>query len=246
MKSRYSRYKREDVDIIRIAVKDSMEEVKALRKKYYVDFPILVDEKGEVANLYGATDPPKVFIMNKKGKIRYVQEEIQLDNLVSRLAKVKSYIMEELPEELLGGYLEKAAPGVEGFEKVIIGDNQVVYIGVSEDNEKILAREVFKDVLCDVCTNVHFVYSFDQRGKIKDIALIESVDLYGVPIQAEDFLQRAIQKANQKLPVRLREDVDALSGATQSCKLILEGLNETPEILNSLKGYQDVLGPRNK
>jgi peroxiredoxin len=241
MKSRYSRYKREDVDIVRIAVKDSLEEVREFRKKYHVNFPMLVDEKGKVADLYGVTDPPKVFIMNKKGRIRYVNEEIRLDNLVSRLAKVKSYIMEELPEELLEGYLEKAAPEVEGFDKVIIGDDQIVYVGTSQDNKKILAREVFKDVLCDVCTNIHFVYSFDQRGRIRNIALIESIDLYGVPIDATDFLKRVIEKANQKLPLRLREDVDALSGATQSCKLILEGLNETPDILASLEAYQDAL-----
>ena len=29
-----------------------------------------------------------------------------------------------------------------------------------------LVREVFKDVFCDVCTNVHFVYSFGEKSKI--------------------------------------------------------------------------------
>jgi len=241
MKSRYSRYKREDVEIVRIAVKDSMEEVKAFREKYYVNFPMLVDEKGEVANLYGVTHPPKVFIINKKGKIRYVSEKISLDNLLSVLGKIKSYVREELPEELLVKYLEKVAPGVKKFDKVIIGDDQVVYIGTSESGEKIFVREVFRDVLCDVCTNVHFVYSFGQRSEIKDIVLIESIDLYGVPIEAQDFLQRVIKKANQELPLRLRENVDALTGATQSCKLILEGLNETPEIIKALQTHRDIL-----
>ena len=53
LKTVYSRYKRDDLDIIRIAVGDSLEEVKAFRKKYYVNFPIYVDEKGEVAKQYG-------------------------------------------------------------------------------------------------------------------------------------------------------------------------------------------------
>jgi len=39
----------------------------------------------------------------------------------------------------------------------------------------------------------------------------------------------------------LRKDIDALTGATQSCKLILEGLNETPKILESLGEYRAVL-----
>ncbi len=57
LKTVYSRYKREDLDIIRIAVGDSLEEVKAFRKKYYVNFPVYVDENGEVAKLYGVVPP---------------------------------------------------------------------------------------------------------------------------------------------------------------------------------------------
>ena len=241
LKTVYSRYKREDLDIIRIAVGDSLEEVKAFKKKYYVNFPIYVDEKAEVAKLYGVAPPPKLFIINKKGAIRYVNDQISLDNMMAVLTKVKSYYMEELPQEMLMGYIKKAAPGVRNFEKIVIGDNRPVYIGTAADNKKILVREVFKDVFCDVCTNVHFVYSFDEKGRIKDIVLIESIDLYGVPIAAEDFLQRVIQKADQKLPLKLKKDVDALTGATQSCKLILEGLNETPQIISSLKTRQDTL-----
>ena len=238
LKTVYSRYKREDLDIIRIAVGDSLEEVKAFRKKYYVNFPIYIDENAEAAKLYGVAKPPKLFIINKKGAIRYVNDQITFDNLMTVLTKVKSYYMEELPPEMLMVYIKKAAPGVRNLERIVIGDNQPVYIGTAGDNKKILVREVFKDVFCDVCTNVHFVYSFDERGKIKNIVLIESIDLYGVPISAEDFLQRVIGKADQKLPLKLKKDVDALTGATQSCKLILEGLNETPQVLSALKAHE--------
>ena len=238
LKTVYSRYKRDDLDIIRIAVGDSIEEVKAFRKKYYVNFPIYLDEKGEVAKQYGVAQPPKLFIINKKGAIRYVNDQISLDNLMAIFTKVKSYYMEELPPELLMGYIKKAAPEVKKFNRIVIEDNQAVYAGTAQDNEKILVREVFKDVFCDVCTNVHFIYSFDEKGKIRNIVLIESIDLYGVPIAAEDFLQRVIQKADQKLPLKLKKDVDALTGATQSCKLILEGLNETPQVLAALKAHE--------
>jgi|GEM_PF-1059621 len=238
LKTVYSRYKRDDLDIIRIAVGDSIEEVKAFRKKYYVNFPIYLDERGEVAKQYGVARPPKMFIINKKGAIRYVNDQISLDNLMAILTKVKSYYMEELPPELLMGYIKKAEPEVKKFNRIVTGDNQAVYAGTARDNEKIMVREVFKDVFCDVCTNVHFVYSFDEKGKIRNIVLIESIDLYGVPIAAEDFLQRVIQKADQKLPLKLKKDVDALTGATQSCKLILEGLNETPQVLSVLRENQ--------
>ena len=240
-KTLYSRYKREDLDIIRIAIGDSLEDVENFRKKYYVNFPVYVDENREVAKLYGVESPPKLFIVNKKGLIRYVQDQFSLDNLNAVLAKVTSYYREELPDNLLMDYIHKAAPGAKKFEKITMGDDQTVYVGVAENGEKIFVRQVFKDVFCDVCTNVHFVYSFDQSGKIKNIVLVESIDLYGVPISADDYMHRVIQKANQKLPLRLKKDVDAITGATQSCKLILEGLNETPQILSALKVHQSTM-----
>jgi peroxiredoxin len=241
MKSLYSRYKREDMEIVRIAVNNSSEEVAKFKKDFHVNFPILVDGQGDVAKLFGVTEIPTTFVINKKGKIRYVSTKTSLDTLNAVLTKLKSYFREDLPKELLMSYLEKVAPGVKKFEKVTIGDNQVIYVGISEDNTKTLVREVFKDVLCDVCTNVHFVYAFDPKGRIKNIVLIESIDLYGEPIDAQDFLQRVIKQADQKLPLKLKKDVDALTGATQSCKLILEGLNETPGILASLEEYRAVL-----
>ena len=241
MKSLYSRYKREDMEIVRIAVNNSSEEVAQFKKDFHVNFPILVDGQGDVAKLFGVSEIPTTFVINKKGKIRYVSTKTSLDTLNAVLTKLKSYFREDLPKELLMSYLEKVAPGVKKFEKVTIGDNQVIYVGISEDNTKTLVREVFKDVLCDVCTNVHFVYAFDPKGRIKNIVLIESIDLYGEPIDAQDFLQRVIKQADQKLPLKLKKDVDALTGATQSCKLILEGLNETPGILASLEEYRAVL-----
>jgi len=241
MKSLYSRYKREDIAIVRIAVNNTSEEVATFKKDFYVNFPILLDKRGEVAKLFGVTEIPTTFVINKKGKIRYVSTKTTLDTLTPVLTKIKSYFREELPKELLVSYLKKVAPGVKKFEKVIIDDNRVIYLGTAADSTKVLIREVFKDVLCDVCTNVHYVYSFDPNGHIKNIVLIESIDLYGEPIDAQAFLQRVIEQAGQKLPLYLRKDIDALTGATQSCKLILEGLNETPGILASLGGYREVL-----
>lgn len=241
MKTLYSRYRREDLDLVRIAVRNRLKDIVKFREKYYVNFPILIDEKGEVAELYNIKELSRTFVINKKGKIRYVSDKISLANLESILVKIKSYFKEELPEKVLMKYLETVLPDANKYDKINLQEDQEVYIGTSEQKEKILARVVFKDVLCDVCTNVHFVYSFDLTGKIRKIVLIESIDLYGEPIEAQDYLQRIIQKANHKLPLKLRKDVDAITGATQSCKLILEGLNETPEIINSIKEFRNIL-----
>jgi len=241
MKSLYKQYSREDLTIIRIAVKDSPESVEQFRRKYHVTFPLLLDADGKVAAMYGVTAIPKSFIINKKGAVRYVSGQLSLTTLLPILTKLKSYFREELPEAERMKYIQAAAPGVRTFDKITLGNTMPVYIGSSASGEKILVREVFKDVLCDVCTNVHFVYAFDPAGKIKNIVLIEPIDLYGVPIDSDDFLRNLITRAGAKLPLTLRQDVDALSGATQSCKLIVEGLNETPAIVDSLKTFRDML-----
>lgn len=242
MKTLFARYRREDLEIIRIAVQDTLQEVNDFQHKYHVSFPILLDSDGTVAARYGVANLPRTLIINKKGKIRYSSDQIALDNLIPILTKVKSYFREELPEGELRPYLEKVEPGVTAFDKVTLEDGRNIYIGTSTvGNEKLIVREVFRDVLCDVCTNVHFVYSFDYKGTIRNIVLVESIDLYGEPIDPQEFIQRLIQKANDKLPLKLREDIDALTGATQSCKLILEGINETPDILMMLRKYRDLL-----
>jgi len=241
MKSLYSTYRRQDVELIRIAVGDSPAKVNEFRKRYYVNFPILVDQEGRVARLYGVKDLPRVFIINKRGKIRYISDQVSLANVASVLVKVKSYFREELPQDILLQYLKKAAPEVDKFQKVNLGEDRVVYVGRDRQGRLILAREVFKDVLCDVCTNVHFVYSFDLEGKIKNIVLIEKINLYGELIEAPDFLERVISSANRSLPLRLKVDIDGITGATQTSKLFLEGLNETPAIIKSFKSYRDIL-----
>jgi hypothetical protein len=72
--------------------------------------------------------------------------------------------------------------------------------------------------------------------------LVESIDLYGEPINADEFLQRVLDTASKKqLPIKLRKDIDGLTGATQSCKLIIEGINETSDVLVSMDKYRDIM-----
>lgn len=241
MKSLFSKYKREDLEMVRIAVNDSIQDVESFKETYYVKFPILLDPDGQVAARYGAVNLPRTFIINKKGKIRYVSDQIAIGNLMSILTKVKSYFKEELPDEELATFIAKAEPGMQGFTKVTLEDDRDVYVSTA-DKDKVIVREVFKDVLCDVCTNVHFVYSFDQTGKIRNIVLVESIDLYGEPINADEFLKRLLDTISEKkLPIQLRKDIDGLTGATQSCKLIIEGINETSDVLVLLNKYRDIM-----
>jgi peroxiredoxin len=241
MKTLYDRYNREDLALIRIAVGETSAAVEEFLRRHFVKFPVYVDERGEVARLYGIQGLPRTCIINKRGRIRYVSDQISLANLETVLAKFRSYIKEDLPEEVIARYLARLEPEVPEFTRVELGRQETIYIGLTPDNRRVIARKVWKDVLCDVCTNVHYVYSFDPAGAIRNIVLIEPIDLYGVAVDAQGFLHRAIEAGGRSMPMRLHRDIDGITGATQSCKLLIEGLNETPGVLESIKSYQKIL-----
>ncbi|MBI2875940.1 MAG: redoxin domain-containing protein [Candidatus Tectomicrobia bacterium] len=240
MKSLYVKYKREDIDLVRVAVGSTAEEVNIFKKRYYVNFPILVDMEGKVAQRYHARDQLRSFIINKSGKIRFVTSQVSLGNIESILRKARTYFREDLSEEELFEYLKKVAPEAKWFERIRFGGH-TLYYGQTQSGEKFFIREVFKDILCDVCTNIHYVYSFDPSGKVKNIVMIENIDLYGMPVEGKDFLDRIVAASNPQQPLHLKKEIDGITGATQSSKLILEGINETPEVLEALKKHQDLV-----
>ncbi|MBI1987891.1 MAG: redoxin domain-containing protein [Nitrospinae bacterium] len=240
MKSLYAKYKREDIDLVRVAVGSTAEEVNLFKRRYYVNFPILMDPDGKVAQLYQAKSALRSFIINKSGRIRYVASQVSLGNVDSILRKARTYFREELPEEELFEYAKKAAPEARWFEKIHFG-GYTLYYGHTQEGEKLFVREVFKDILCDVCTNIHYVYSFDPSGKVKNIVMIENIDVYGMPVEGRDFLDRIVTLSSSQKPLQLKKDIDGITGATQSSKLILEGINETREVLEALKKYQDLV-----
>jgi peroxiredoxin len=241
MKTLYQRYTRDDLVLVRIAVDEKSATVEDFLRRHFVRFPVFVDEQGDVARLYGIQDLPRTCIINKRGRIRYVSDQISLANLETVLSKFRSYIREDLPEDFIAPYFAQLEPDVPEFTKVELGRHETIYIGFTPDTGRVIARKVLKDVLCDVCTNVHFVYSFDPTGAIRNIVLIEPIDLYGVPVDAQGFLHRVIESAGRSLPLRLHQDIDGITGATQSCKLLIEGINETPEVLQAIKAYQQIL-----
>ena len=240
MKTIYAKYRHEYLEIVRIAINATNEEVNAFKRRYYINFPILVDKEGKVAQLYRVKNTPHSLVINKSGKIRFVSGPVSVMNVEAIVGKIKTYFREELRPEELETYLKQVAPEVEHFEKFAF-ENHVLYYGQTPENERVFVREIFKDILCDICTNIHFVYSFDSNGKVKNIVMIENIDLYGIPIEGKSFLQQIVTNFEQKGPLRLKRTINGITGATQSSKLILEGVNETLNVLEALKKHQQVV-----
>ncbi len=68
-------------------------------------------------------------------------------------------------------------PGVRMFKPFSVG-RETLYLGMDQDGSMLLARFVFKDTMCDVCSDVHYAYTLDAKGIITHIALVLPFELY--------------------------------------------------------------------
>jgi len=129
-------------------------------------------------------------------------------------------------------FLKSMLPEVHMFKPFSTG-RETLYLGMDSEGRMLLARFVFKDVMCGVCTDVHYAYTLDAKGIIRHIALVLPFELSGTPMDASPFI-------NQFIGRRFDEDlvpgtnVDIISGATKSSTVFIDGLRETAEIVRPL------------
>lgn len=69
------------------------------RKDWSLDFPVLLDEKGDVGRMYGARNTPALFIINKDGILAY---RGAIDDGGSESAGKTNYVAKALDEILAG------------------------------------------------------------------------------------------------------------------------------------------------
>lgn len=62
---------------------------------------------------------------------------------------------------------------------------------------------------------ITFVVTIDSEGRIKNLSVIESSEVKGKKIDRQRFLRQFIGKSTRD-PIRLRKDIDAVTGATIS------------------------------
>lgn len=69
LKTEYPKYKDRNIEIVTVNVMENIEVVKAFKQKFGLDFPILLDEKGEVTKKYYITSIPTTYIIDGNGII---------------------------------------------------------------------------------------------------------------------------------------------------------------------------------
>ncbi|MBA31087.1 MAG: hypothetical protein CL748_00950 [Chloroflexi bacterium] len=67
--STYNRWKDYDVEFIGVAIWDTQEDVDKFIKKYDVNYPIVIDDNGQIAVDFGVAAIPEKILIDKNGKI---------------------------------------------------------------------------------------------------------------------------------------------------------------------------------
>ena len=82
---------------------DSFEEMVKYAKKHDYDFPYLVDDTQQVAQTYGATNTPHVFVLNKTQQDLKVAYIGAIDDNARNASSVKKRYVEEAVDALMAG-----------------------------------------------------------------------------------------------------------------------------------------------
>jgi cytochrome c biogenesis protein CcmG, thiol:disulfide interchange protein DsbE len=67
----YKKYQRKGLEILAVNVGQKKESVKIFAAELRVSYPILIDSEGKSAALYGVTDVPRTYVIDRSGVIRY-------------------------------------------------------------------------------------------------------------------------------------------------------------------------------
>lgn len=144
---------------------------------------------------------------------------------------------EELRKKLNEGMVLPEAV-VEEIRRIPLQD-EYLYAGkvkIKGREKYLFAKAVSWPPLCDICHDIHFIYVFDEEGKI--------INLIPIHLPKENnrvWDQRDIEAMKDRLigrsllkPFEFNRDVDAISGATITSVIIFHRLNEGKEVYTRL------------
>ncbi len=67
----YGQFRRRGLEILAVNVGQKKESVRSFAAELGVSYPLLVDADGKSAALYGVTDVPRTYLIDRKGVVRY-------------------------------------------------------------------------------------------------------------------------------------------------------------------------------
>jgi thiol-disulfide isomerase/thioredoxin len=195
------------------------------------------DEKGRGIIMDSHTG----FFGDKKEIFDVIKAALQYDLAYLRIEKGKRVVLpatERLKpplsdEELLKKIKEGMALPDALVEEIrrIAPEEEYLYAGkvrIRGQEKHLFAKAVSWPPLCDICHDIHFIYVFDEGGKIVNFIPVYLPKEYNMPWDQKDveaMKSRLIGRSLLK-PFEFDRDVDSISGATITSVVIFHRLNE--------------------
>ena len=153
-------------------------------------------------------------------------------------------ISEEHLLELIMKGLRTDGWQVRNVEEVELDNREIVYAAKLDNgnaSKNLFAKVVFRETICDTCEDVHFIYVFDEQGRITALVPILLGKDDNEPWDQSDleFTQRRILGKYIGESFEFDARVDAVSTATVTSYLIFDSLDRAISVYQELKekGY---------
>jgi hypothetical protein len=127
-----------------------------------------------------------------------------------------------------------------GFERILLKKGRVIYTGIIEkdgQSSRLFAEVVSQLPTCDVCHDIHFIYTFDTKGKIRQFVPLQ-LTKYG----NLDWDEADVAKIRHRIigryiynPLSFNARVDAVTSATITSAAIFKGLDKGRILFEELK-----------
>jgi len=259
------------VKMIGIAAGNNSEEAEVFRKVYQIPYPIFSDPKFNTHTVLGGPRTPFTIWVRKDAQGNGVVVSTHLgltesaENVFAETRAVLQYNLALLKPKKGAIYegdalkpplaekelVEKARKGMEAsggkvlqIEKITLKDGDWVYTGkvdFGNRQENLFSKLVSRRAVCDVCHDTFFIYTFDTKGIVVDIAPVQLTKIDNLTWTDEDLKKlksRTIGKSILK-PFPFDPGVDSVSGATITAVLIFDSLDKAKGVFEKLKreGY---------
>ena len=102
-----------------------------------------------------------------------------------------------------------------------------------KDNGRI-AGYVFEDQVIGKWGPIHYAVSLSPDGKIIEVTVLDYQEIRGKPVAKNRFLKQYKNKTVQN-PLKLRKDIDGVTGATISSRSLTDGVRKILYIFEMIK-----------
>jgi hypothetical protein len=159
----------------------------------------------------------------------------------AKILKPKLPFNEEEIQTRIKTVFTKSGGQLTGFGKVSLSQGREIYSGMIEKDgqakKRLFAQVISELPTCDVCHDTHFIYTFEESGKILDFIPLRLSKYGNVPWNEADVAQIGRKIIGRYIynPFSFDGRVDAVTSATITSAAIFKGLNEGQILFKELR-----------